>query len=239
MKLGIIITVSCLLSGCASLFPIQVTDPRTGIEYTVPARLQDVPGIKELAEACATKAGRVVHRTVEVDGYFDESLDKCESNCWHYLSWSKFRYLELEVRETNSSNHIKDKGFWRITKYPLGDNKCDQKILNRIEKFSNHAPRKIDSCLGAESIDEPKSLYAYRSWIEIQKLSDQYESELMKGVRTVENIAGDRELLAQQVTFTLFSRSSERGTARQLVCESLSINHTVGRFKDVVLKPVN
>ena len=115
MKFCFSIVVSILLSGCSSLFPIQVTDPRTGIEYTVPKRLHNVPGVRELAEACATRAGRVIHRTVEVDGYFSHGTTYCDQACWSSFAQSPYHYMEFEVTQLKPWHFLKEKGLWRIS----------------------------------------------------------------------------------------------------------------------------
>lgn len=84
-----------VLAGCSRFQTIAVVDPRTGIEHIVPSYLNDVPGIKALAQACAENAGRIINRTVEIDGYFDADMSRCEPGCWDSFSKSDFQYLEF------------------------------------------------------------------------------------------------------------------------------------------------
>ena len=162
MKLGISIIVSCLLSGCSTLLPIQVTDPRTGIEYTVPARLQGVPGIKELAEACATKAGRVVHRTVQVDGYYLGDVSGCDEACWSSFAQSPYQFLEFEITKLQSWLFLKEKGLWRISKQDFKDARCEAKPTRYVKRISERDGWPVEFCLAFERVESLKSEYRPR-----------------------------------------------------------------------------
>ena len=222
MKLGISIIVSLLLSSCSILFRIQVTDPRTGIEYTVPARLQDVPGIKELAEACATKAGRVVHRTVQVDGYFSHGMGHCEGTCWTSFAQSPYQFIEFEVTEPKSWLFVKEVGLWRMSKQRDGDPRCGAKPTRYVKRISERDGWPVEFCLAFERVESLKSQYE-TAWIgESKKIENEDVDEISIG-RSLIRDRVTKEELGYSVTTTLFLADHFRSNQRSFNCSSLGI----------------
>ena len=222
MKLGISIIVSCLLSGCSTLLPIQVTDPRTGIEYTVPARLQDVPGIKDLAEACATKAERVIHRTVEVDGYYLGDVSGCDEACWRDLSRTRYRYFEFNVPSVKSWDFLQEIGLWRVSKEALNDERCKAKPTNYMKPIADRDGWNMDFCLAFERIEYLISQYE-AVWIEEStKIDNADVKEIVVG-RSVIRDRASKEELGYSVSATLFLGNHVRSNQRSFSCASLGI----------------
>ena len=232
MKLGICIIVSILLSGCSSLFPIKVTDPRTGIEYTVPARLQHVPGIKQLAEACATKAGRVVHRTVEVDGYYRGDMVDCDQACWRDLTRSDYDYFEFNVTKVESWNFLKETGLWRISKQDFDDVRCEEKPTNYVKRIADREGWPMDFCLAFERVNKLESGFRIGFAYERNELPDASGFSLAMERAFVSDLNFSEEL-GYDVSFTLFGGANGKFKRDSWSCRSLGLNppgRTSGNF---------
>ena len=222
MKLGICIIVSILLSGCSSLFPIKVTDPRTGIEYTVPTRLQHVPGIKQLAEACATKAGRVVHRTVEVDGYYRGDMVDCDQACWRDLTRSHYDYFEFNVTKVEPWNFLKKTGLWRISKQDLDDARCEEKPTSYVKRIADREGWPMDFCLAFERIDQIESRYESGwSGFNLQENIDGVDRISLGKIFFRDRVS--KEELGYSISATLFLGKDVVSSQRSFGCSSVGI----------------
>jgi hypothetical protein len=237
MKYSICFSACLLLFGCATLFPIQVTDPRTGIEYTVPARLNDVPGIRELAEACATQAGRVVHRTVEVEGYFSHGTESCDNACWSSFAQSPYQYMEFEVTKTEKWLFLKEKGLWRISKQPDDDPRCGSKPTQYVKRISERDGWPVDFCLAFERIDEVKSQYE-TAW-EGEVLHDDIEGvdKISLSIMQIKD-RSTGSVLGFNASPTLFLADYIRSSQRSFNCSSLGVEPPGFEAKSSLLRQV-
>ena len=236
MKYLICFATCFLLAGCATLFPIQVTDPRTGIEYTVPSRLHNVPGIRELAEACATQAGRVVHRTVEVEGYFDASLDRCDKACWRSFALSGFQYIEFKVESFESWDYLKESGHWRISREELDGASCHSRATEYLKKIAKRDGWEMGYCVALENVGSLRSSYSFQNSIEEIDLEDEFGSTLIEGTTVLVDL-GSGESMAEQTSYTLYARYKKNWPAQQLGCNAVGIQNYSGRFFDSVIVP--
>lgn len=231
-----IISALLVLVGCSQFSSIKVTDPRTGIEYTVPKRLNDVPGIKELAKACAENAGRVVNRTVEVDGYFDADLSRCEPGCWDSFSKSDFQYLEFEVKAPKNYEFLQEEGFWRVSKQDKADSRCDQRIMTELKRYAGVRPRNLDFCVVFEKVDALKSQYGHESLSESTIIDGAHGSRIYKGSDRVLNL-GNRQVVAEDTSFFLSSKNKQSVIGQQFVCESIGIPSSSQSLREEVIRP--
>jgi hypothetical protein len=224
---NVAIALVVFLTGCAYSLPFSVTDPRTGKEYTVPSRLAGVPGIHELAEACAERSGRVVHETVYVDGYFDETWRSCEDACWDSLSLSDYQYMEFKVRDPKMWELLQEEGYWRVSKQSLDDPRCDQKVLQELRLFAKHNPRPLDYCLVFEKIDEPKSRYQFTSSGKHTYIDNDEKSELWENKRVV--IDRETEKVIAYDIFPHLAPNSKNGRAGDtLNCQTIGVEPEAG-----------
>jgi hypothetical protein len=226
---------SLLLNGCAFSLPFSVTDPRTGKEYTVPSRLASVPGIHELAEACAERSGRVVHKVAYVDGYFDANWRSCDQACWRYLSDSDFQYIEIEVSQVEKWLFLKELGYWRISKAPKDDPSCAPKPSHYIAQRAVTDKKGLDHCLVFEKLEEPKSRYHFRSWIEKTNIDNEGESELVEEFYEVTDVL-DKKTTASQLDFSLYTNHVTDPAGFSLHCGLLGIETFSGRFRENAIK---
>jgi hypothetical protein len=218
---------SLLLNGCAFSLPFSVTDPRTGKEYTVPSRLASVPGIHELAEACAERSGRVVHETVYVDGYFDASWRGCDQACWRSLSDSDYRYMEIKVNQVEKWLFLKELGYWRISKVPKNDSRCAPKPSHYIAQRAVTDKKEMDHCLVFEKIDEPMSRYEYTSRGKHTVIDNDERSELWENKRVVI----DRET-GEVIAYDVFPHLAPNITTNRrwqtLNCQTIGVEPEAG-----------
>ncbi|MCP5214239.1 MAG: hypothetical protein H6995_04435 [Pseudomonadales bacterium] len=115
-------------------------------------------GLRELKRLCEKDAGLTINKTVEADGYYDDTT-LCH-HCWHGLLNSPFKYIEfcdLESERHPLTNAIKEQGCYRLTKVSRDSGQChveiDEDIAKRvIEPFVSF---KKEQCIRAESIEKP------------------------------------------------------------------------------------
>ena len=216
----------CLLvlnsSSCAALFPIKVTDERTGITYTVPKRLAGIPGIKQLAEACVTKAERVIHRTVEVDGYFSHGAVSCDQACWDSFSQSPYEYMEFEVKKLKPWLYLKEKGLWRISKQEPTDARCGAKPTKYMQPIFKRRGKEMDFCLAFERVDELRSRYKTGNVYEQNELVEAPGFDLALSKNEIIELSSN-EVIAFSRHVSLFLGSDFQSFKRSYNCSSLGI----------------
>jgi len=237
MKRCTVFVLISLLSGCSILLPIQVTDERTGLSYVVPSRLYGVPGIRELAEACVTKAERVVHRTVEVEGYFSHGSVRCELDCWSEFAQSPYEYMEFEVRKPKSWHFLKEEGLWRISKQDVDDPRCEKKPTKYVKRISERDGWPIDFCLAFE---QPKSKLSQftTAWVG-EVLHDDIDgvTEISLSVMQVKEIESG-EVLGFSAYPNLFLARGTGGSVRSYGCLSIGVEHSSFQTNSSLLRQV-
>ena len=147
-----------LLTGCASLRTITVTDPRTGVEYTVDRQFNYLPGIEGLAKACAEEAGQTITQVVEVEGYYNDNWDECEGNCVQWLVEYDFNYIELNVTDIKPYSAIKQPGIWKVFKAPNDHPHCNRRMNELLDKHGKDEFLKT-ACLVAQKQEAIESRY--------------------------------------------------------------------------------
>ncbi len=152
-----VIVCITLLTGCASLRTITVTDPRTGVEYTVDRQFNYLPGIEGLAKACAEDAGQTINKIVEVEGYYNNWVE-CEGYCVQWLVEYDFNYIELNVTNIKPYSAIKQPGIWKVFKAPKDHPHCNRRMTELLDKHGKDDFLKT-SCLVAQKQEAIESRY--------------------------------------------------------------------------------
>lgn len=147
-----------LQSGCAYLHTIEVTDPRTGVEYTVDRQFNYLPGIEGLAKACAEEAGQTINKVVEVEGYYNDNWVECEGNCVQWLVEYDFNYIELNVTNIKPYSAIKQPGIWKVFKAPNDHPHCNRRMTELLDKHGKDEFLKT-ACLVAQKQETIESRY--------------------------------------------------------------------------------
>jgi len=116
------------------------------------------PGLDELRELCEKDAGLTINKTVEANGYYDDTT-KCQY-CWHDLINSPFD--QVEFCDYESARHpltyiLKEHGCYRLSKVKRDSGQCHAEINKDIEKrvIEPFASFKEEQCINVESIDKP------------------------------------------------------------------------------------
>ena len=153
-----VIVCITLLTGCASWRTITVTDPRTGVEYTVDRQFNYLPGIEGLAKACAEEAGQTITQVVEVEGYYNDNWSECEGNCVQWLVEYDFNYIELNVTDIKPYSAIKQPGIWKVFKAPKDHPHCNRRMTELLDKHGKDEFLKT-ACLVAQKQETIESRY--------------------------------------------------------------------------------
>ena len=115
-------------------------------------------GLDELKRLCEKDAGLTIYKTVEADGYYDDTT-QCH-HCWHGLINGPFEYVEFCDHE--SKRHpltyiLKEHGCYRLSKVKRDSGQCHVEIDKDIAKgvIEPFASFKKEQCVSVESIDKP------------------------------------------------------------------------------------
>lgn len=228
-----VVMISAWLTACAT--EIKVTDPRTGIEYIVPGKYRDIPGIQELSKLCAETSGEVIHQVANADGYFDKHKETCEMSCWDQIAFSPFQYLEIKVQDPNAYDFIKEPGIWKIYKTSIDNPKCNQEIKGFMQTRKIYKNFSNKECLAIKKMSEPESEFS-RSYIgKTIGLNNELSSEIFKQTQVIKNLHTD-EVIANQIYFSLYPKHSKLNPGLGIGCASIGIKKTKGTFLIDVLK---
>ena len=214
-----LIFLSTFLQACSIGVPFIVTDPRTDESYFIGPFDAGVPGMRELATACATEAEVWVKETVYVDGYLDSISGKCGDGCWLNLLESDFKYQEIRKKDVKEE----ELPFQRVTKLPFGHKDCADAPTKRFKRMVDYRDKDPEYCLKVEDVKEPISRYErvedYRSIV----LPYSNEPELDRSEIYVLDRGADSKI-SKALTFILYPNDSQLSYGRTIQCASLDIN---------------
>jgi len=117
-------------------------------------------GLDKLKELCEKDAGLTIYKTVEADGYYDDTTI-CH-HCWHGLINSPYQYIEFCDFDSDRPPImyiLKDHGCYRLSKVKRDSNQCHIEIDSDINKkaVEPFVSFRDKQCISVESIDKPES----------------------------------------------------------------------------------
>jgi len=205
------------------------------VEYVIPSRFNNVPGIEKLAQLCAEKGGREVKQVVSVDGYFDQNEKNCSRACWLGVSASPLNYLEIKVEEPESFHFIKEPGIWKIYKTAIDDPNCHPKIKRFMQQRRRHHEFVEKQCIAIKKLDEADSQYGVsllNNWI---YLSNEYKSKILEQSHVIYDLS-TTDVIARQAFYLLYPKHSKLDPAWAVDCSSIGIKTFEGSLRSAVLK---
>ncbi len=115
-------------------------------------------GLDELKRLCEKDAGLTINKTVEAEGYYDDTTN-CH-HCWDALINTPFEYIEFCDYESDRppiTYILKEHGCYRLSKVKRDSGQChpgiDKKIAKRVTEPS--VSFKEEHCISVELIDKP------------------------------------------------------------------------------------
>jgi len=225
---------AAMLVGCASA--LKVTDPRTGAKYVVPSKYSNVPGIGKFAKLCAEREGREINQVVYVDGYFDQRIKQCETDCWLGITESPFTYLEFQVDSPKVFSFIKEPGIWMVYKTSINDADCDPKIKKFLSGKNLDASFE-NQCLAVKKKHKVESRYGLslsNSWI---YLPNQFESKILEQTSELLDLSNN-QTIAKQVYYIFYPKHNRVDPAWAIDCDTagVDVDTNKGIFRLEVLK---
>ena len=233
LRLLFIVTFTLISVSCAS--ELKVTDPRTGVEYVIPSRFNNVPGIEKLAQLCAEKGGREVKQVVSVDGYFDQNKKQCDMDCWDRVSGSRLNYLEIKVEEPESFHFIKEPGIWEIYKTAIDDPNCHPKIKRFMQRRKFYKDFIGTQCLALKKNEQIESQYELSFDYIRTYLPNEYRSRITETRMRVKDLFSGKEV-ATQSHYSLMPKHSRLDPGWSFGCGSIGIKHYKTTLESVVFK---
>ena len=183
-------------------------------------------GLDELKRLCEKDAGLTIYKTVEADGYYDDTT-QCH-HCWHGLINGPFEYVEFCDHE--SKRHpltyiLKEHGCYRLSKVKRDSGQChvevDKDIAKRIiEPFVSF---KEEQCISVEKIAKPESRYKYTVDSEELWIDKQRGVLIRKGNMRIEEI-NDGRLIAENISYSLTPGGAGTPQSKSNIgCDSIHI----------------
>lgn len=78
------------------------------------------------------------------------------------------------MKDPKNYEFLQEEVGWRVSKQDKAGSRCDQRIINKLKKYSEVRPRNLDFCVVFEKVDELRSRYRAESDIDKLEVGDNY-----------------------------------------------------------------
>ena len=170
-------------------------------------------GLDELKRLCEKDAGLTIYKTVEVDGYYDDTTT-CH-HCWHGLIDSPFKYIEFcdfDSARHPLTNILKEHGCYRLSKVKINMGQCHVGIDKDIAKYivEPFVSFKEKQCISVEKVEKPKSQYKYSVDSEKLWIDKSIGSLISKTILRFEDKSSGN-LVARDIVYSLITENAGTG----------------------------
>ncbi|ODS22972.1 hypothetical protein AB835_11250 [Candidatus Endobugula sertula] len=113
-------------------------------------------GLARLKALCEKDAGVTIHRTVEVDGYYDGYTGSAISD---KLVTTDYKFFEFCDESPSPLGAVIEPGCWRVKRIERRPNRCDQRIDDMLKKvvLEPYVSFRKTYCIAVEKIEKPEA----------------------------------------------------------------------------------
>ena len=185
-------------------------------------------GLDELKSLCEKDAGLAIYKTVEADGYYDDTSTGVGAN----LIDSDYQFLEFCNNAPDFTRAITEPGCWRVSKVKRELDQCYERLDKRLGKYVVEPyPKFLNGhCLAVEKIEKPEAEYKYEAESEEWWINESTGTKMTRGTgRVINKITG--EVLGEATSYLLFPKWY--GSGRSLPSIHCGSYHITGLQKSM------